>query len=86
MRDTGEVAADMRIATMIADARRVLAYLDEMSAHLPRESRDAHCVAAAAGSVGALIVLLGAAAEDGAKLPPRADDLMAAYVEKEGSL
>ena len=89
MLDREQIAAfdaDARIETMISDARRALAYLDEMAAHLPAESREARCVASAAGSIGALIVLLGAAVEDGAKLPPRADDVMAAYIEKEGSL
>ena len=62
-------AADARPHLMIEESNRVLAKLDEMAAHLPKDSRERDCVATAAGCMGDLITLLGAAIEDGAKLP-----------------
>lgn len=60
---------DARLQLMIEESRRVMAKLDEMASHLPASCRERDCVATAAGCMGDLITLLGAAAEDGAKLP-----------------
>ena len=52
------------LVAMLDDARKALALVDEIGAKLPRECQEQRACAAAAGAIGALIVLLGAAKED----------------------
>ena len=52
------------LVAMLDDARKALALVDEIGAKLPRECQEQRACAAAAGAIGALIVLLGAANSD----------------------
>lgn len=52
------------LAAMMEDASRALALVDEIAAKLPGECQEQRACASAAGSIGALIVLLGAAKSD----------------------